>query len=35
MRAAVQAIMFGRCSGTSGWMSTNSASSSPGMRMIT
>ena len=25
MRAAVQAIMFGRCSGTSGWIRTNSA----------
>jgi hypothetical protein len=35
IRAATQAIMFGRPSGTIGWMRTNSASSSPGMRMIT
>ncbi len=35
MRAATQAIMFGRPSGTIGWISTNSAASSPGTRMIT
>ena len=35
IRAATQAIMFGRPSGTIGWMRTNSAASSPGTRMIT
>ena len=35
MRAAIQAIMFGRLAATSGWMRMNSLAVSPGIRMIT
>jgi hypothetical protein len=35
MRAATQAVMFGRLASTRGWISTNSAEDSPGSFMIT